>query len=531
MSENKEQSPSNAVEDSTNHHLESADPVEGDAQTDDWQDVPLPGTVTYHSETDQITPDREKELLRLIHDLNECNDVLLAKVSQQEAALRKAQQTIQTQSSQMKLAHTQMTEQLSAQQAAAQLVSQNAQQQVAQLVAQLETAETGLQRQQLVNENLHSELTNAQERVTQLERECALSAQQYATEAQARLQAESSNKDLRSRLQRQQRYTMQFKAALEKSLTVTARAPRQATHGIADTVPTHTSGRYYGARTDAAVSSAFDASNVNMPKARRIMPWASASASNSFEGIDPHLESLIRGANQAAAESTRYSEPPITDAPLPLQSEKVPTQGIPTEKEAVDVAAVDTGESVASESAAADQLWQDIERVMEEPEATTAAEVDVVDAVEPKLNWQTQQITASSEKGLTEGPLTEKKSTQSNEIPPLAVPSTPAVSALPISSRLNKPLTQSELDFTEPSPWGMQPLPSIADSDSKSPSSESPNPSLESARGNSYVPAIDGEESSISPVVNRLRPQKKTGKLSSIQLPTFEKAKAGSFKS
>ncbi|MEL6259580.1 MAG: hypothetical protein AAFR12_00805 [Cyanobacteria bacterium J06626_6] len=395
--------------------------------------------------------ERETELLTLIHDLNECNDVLLVRVSQLESALEKSQQIFQNETEkvteQARIAQDKMAQQASAQQASAQQASQNAQQQIAKVIAQLETAEQALQRQQLINETLQAELNNARDRITQLEHEGALTAQQHAAEAQARMQAETANRDLRSRLQRQQRYTLQFKAALEKSLTVAAK-------------PTS-----FRSPSAAAKPTSFqDTSNVTMPKAQRIMPWAAAGTALPFEGIDPHLENLIRNAAQPSCEP----------APQPIPS--TPADAACGESVGGQPPLSVTEPTADPEAEA--KLWQDLERVMDN---ATEATVEV----------------SASAAGFKEG-------TSEASITPEAPPSEQSVDSG---------------GFTEPSPWDDgQAVPQQTTS------------GVEVSPDSSTVPAVEGNSSSVSPVVNPLRPKKKPRSLSSIQLPTFEKAKAGSFK-
>ncbi|NJM98425.1 MAG: hypothetical protein HC800_15805 [Phormidesmis sp. RL_2_1] len=313
----------------------TADPSELE-KSDPWETVNLPGTLNLDPlnslKTDQsgaaksLPQHRERELLTLIHDLNECNDALLSRLSQLESALENTQAALEAESQKAKAIQSKMAQQVSDEQAVAQQLSQTAQQQVAKLVNQLDIAEQALSRQTLMNENLQTELDNAQERITQLEKECALTSQQHAQEAQARLQAETTNRDLRSRLQRQQRYTLQFKAALEKSLTVSSR-------------PTSTS-----LSADIAQPISFK-EPVPMPKAQRIMPWASG-ATASFQGIDPHLESLIRGINTPPNE-------PISTLQKTIDAQKVHHSNGPAPQS-----------SEANDTEAEAQLWQDLERVM-----------------------------------------------------------------------------------------------------------------------------------------------------------------------
>lgn len=87
-----------------------------------------------------------------------------------------------------------------------------------QLLQELERSQQTAQHQQIVVETLTEQMGSSQERIAQLERDCALTQQRYNEQVQQVLQAESACRDLRLRLHRQQQQTLQFKAALEKCL-------------------------------------------------------------------------------------------------------------------------------------------------------------------------------------------------------------------------------------------------------------------------------------------------------------------------
>ena len=87
-----------------------------------------------------------------------------------------------------------------------------------QLLQELERSRQTTQRQQILVETLTEQLESSQERIAQLERDCALTQQRHNEQVQQVLQAEGACRDLRLRLHRQQQQTLQFKAALEKCL-------------------------------------------------------------------------------------------------------------------------------------------------------------------------------------------------------------------------------------------------------------------------------------------------------------------------
>ncbi len=485
------------------------------------------------------TISRETELLALIHDLNECNDALLSRVTQLEETLEQTQAASKAEIEKAQAAtrtiQERMSKQMSAEHASVQQVSQNAQQQVAKVVTQLETTEQALSRQQLINENLQTELDNSLERITQLERDCALNAQAHAEEAKARVKAETTSRDLKARLQRQQRYTLQFKAALEKSLTVSSRTEGSSIKAdVTQPVPFK------------------DTASVVMPKAQRIMPWASAPSSSPFQGIDPHLETLIRSVG-------RPNEPAGVSAKAEV-SETVVSKPVATEAEA--------------------KLWQDIERVMstaaaDKPaaavgeetvagegklEGAIASEVKIIDSVQavekstaiaavetvvvssesvvetpesketeiPKLNWQTKGKAAEVDalKANTSEMLSSEDPSIETATSPQVEPHITPIDVEKSFAAATRQRLETEVAFTEPSPWG-KPLPQPVETIPAA-AQAAMSQALDSY---DYLPATESTtDSTIAPVVKPLRPQKKIGSLASIELPRFPNAKVGSFK-
>lgn len=556
--------------------LGAGSPPETDNLEEDvWETLNLPGTIDQISASEQADfapvstetttkaplntakapaeTERENELLKLIHDLNECNDVLLSRVAQLEGDLEKSQVVLKNEVEKATFAQEKMAKQVSAEQASVQQVSQTAQQQVAKLVSKLETNEQTLSRQQLINENLQTELTNTQERITQLERECALISQQHADEAQARLKAETTSRDLRSRLQRQQRYTLQFKAALEKSLTVSAR-PTSSTSATSTSLP----------QTVAFNSPAA----VTMPKAQHIMPWASNTT--AFQGIDPHLETLIRNAGKPTGDIT----PPSSKSTAPKAS------AVPNNHEKTVL-----NNTPAVDPAAEAQLWQDLERVMNssategaatenaatenaatEDAVKTAAEtasphqaerapnkIEIKETVAEVI--ESSDIRSLDQQNAVREPVLEKSApdkapspAKKAKIPSFQVPklnwqgAATRKSPAPTASEDATPTTATpatkasstdtqrlpESVFTEPSPWG-KPLstdsPSAVITGSQIPTPTEAIPDTTMAATNATT-----ADTQIAPIAQPLKAKKKVSSMAAVELPTFETAKAGSFK-
>ncbi len=151
-----------------------------------------------------------KELMAIVQDLRQSNSNLLQRVAQLEKSLDQNQKTLQQQQQRNQAQETllgQKTQELS-----------QATSEITRLNQEVESVRQNNQRQQILLQTLTEELESSQERVAQLERECALTQQRYNEQTHLLSQAENTARDLRSRLNRQQRHTLQFKAALEKCL-------------------------------------------------------------------------------------------------------------------------------------------------------------------------------------------------------------------------------------------------------------------------------------------------------------------------
>jgi hypothetical protein len=186
---------------------------------------------------------QDADWFALAQKMRQRNRRLLDQVTQLRAALKQKQEALNaelTRSQQRETQFAQQTEELN-----------TLHEQLARLFNALESSHQASQRQQILIETLSEQLQSSQERIAQLERECALTQQRHNEQSHQLLQAANTCRELRTRLQRQQRQTLQFKAALEKSLEMPASSP--------DTQQRHRSG------------------NVNqpfVPKVQPIQPWS-----------------------------------------------------------------------------------------------------------------------------------------------------------------------------------------------------------------------------------------------------------------
>lgn len=184
-----------------------------------------------------------------------------------------------------------------------------AQQQIQSLFQELETAVQTIQRQQNYIETYQAELHISQQRLAKLERECALLQTNYNQQSQQVFQSENACRELRSRLMRQQRQTLQFKAALEKCLE------KPAENDSSDHTANHQTRFSRKARS-------------LLPNVQPIQPWSAESESftDQFESygnqpIDPCSTLSVSPPSRSDDNS-----PPIQeDTATPSLEEPLPT--------------------------------------------------------------------------------------------------------------------------------------------------------------------------------------------------------------
>lgn len=150
------------------------------------------------------------QLLELNQDLRNANDDLYAQVEGLTEALRDTEAELQRQKKRANVTESMLAQQN--QELAA------AQSQIELLFQQLETSQQNVQRQEVLMETYRANLETSQQKLAKIERECAHLQAVYQEQSQQLNQSETVCRELRTRLMRQQRQTLQFKAALEKCL-------------------------------------------------------------------------------------------------------------------------------------------------------------------------------------------------------------------------------------------------------------------------------------------------------------------------
>jgi len=165
----------------------------------------------------------------------------------------------------------------------------SAEAQIGQLIEAWQASHQFIEQQAEEITHLKQQLEHSQHRTAQLERDCVLSQQRYNEQVQLVAQVENTCQDLRMRLHRQQQQTLQFKAALEKSIEMNT--------VVAATLPE--------AITIAEPNQTND-SKDNHPlisKARPVQPWSDATkiasplqgnSKSQSSGLPSLLAKLVR---------------------------------------------------------------------------------------------------------------------------------------------------------------------------------------------------------------------------------------------
>jgi hypothetical protein len=155
-----------------------------------------------------IAPSQRLELVNLIQALRSSNSSLSERVTQLEQALTECLKALQSHKKYSRVTEstlTQKTQELAA-----------TQKQIKCLSEETAASHQIVQRQQTLIESLTTQLQSSQERFAQLEWEHYLTKASYEEQSEQLVQTENTCRELRTRLNRQQCYTLQLKVALEK---------------------------------------------------------------------------------------------------------------------------------------------------------------------------------------------------------------------------------------------------------------------------------------------------------------------------
>lgn len=172
--------------------------------------IPQDWVAEPDSDQQALVDSEFQKLLGLNEELTTANGDLYSQVEQLKQELAEAEKILQWQKKRSSVTDSMLNQQT--QELAA------AQEQIQSLFQQLEAAVQTVQRQEIFIDTHKAQLQISQQRLAQLERECSLLQTNYNEKSQQLSHSENTCRELQSRLMRQQRQTLQFKAALEKCL-------------------------------------------------------------------------------------------------------------------------------------------------------------------------------------------------------------------------------------------------------------------------------------------------------------------------
>lgn len=434
------------------------EPLQAEAQTSSPESEGIlpaaDGGETAASSSPELAPEN---LVQLIQDLNQCNDALLLRVTELEDDLERSQIALQAEIER---------HQVPASPAGLpfETLPGPVQQQIAQLLSELDIANDGLRRTTIHNETLQGELEASQQRVAQLERECTLLQQRFSEKNTALHQAEETCRDLKARLHRQQRYTLQFKAALEKCLNMSPGAGKAAS-GVVQGQLLET-----GSAKDVAQP-------VAMPRSQQIQPWSAGQASL---GDNPSLTHLLRGLRGAG---------PATPAPAAAQPRTL------------FESPVESG------------------GVSERPPTQSSSP-----AIAPELSPKTTpELAANAAPAMPEPVSAEPASPAADPWMAAAPAAAPPLFTEP--SPWGEPVAPAPTVGTTPAPAPVPPAPQPVPSAQPAPAAPVPQPAP-AAQAAPSAPAMPAylnanAKASPSPLVYPLRSQKKISSIAAVELPSF----------
>ncbi len=310
------------------------------------------------------------ELVTLSEALRQQNTDLIEHTEQMEKLLDECHTALQLQIERSQTAETRLAQQT--------IELQTTQGQLTRLFREMETSHQVAQRQQILIETLNEQLQSSQERVAQLERQCALTQQRHNEQTQLLLQRETACGELQDRLQRQQRYTLQFKAALDKCLDM----------------PTIKESTAIGNTAEEARSESHPQNILELPrtlfKPQPIQPWSAASESPE-QDIDAGLPILEEEEYSVQAPSFNYGTNPKSsyDRDLPdatpllsYGSQSLSQSKIDADIDVFvnpflsaaesnlelesDLSAAPTTDSTPNISLVEEDLWQELERLTQD---------------------------------------------------------------------------------------------------------------------------------------------------------------------
>ncbi|ALF51910.1 hypothetical protein ACX27_02075 [Nostoc piscinale CENA21] len=466
----------------TPQELQNSEAVEN-VTPEDWVAEP-------HSEQQAVIDEEFQKLLLLNEELRTANNELYEQVEHLKDELAESEKALQWQKRRSSVTESMLNQQ------AQELIA--AQEQIQSLFQQLDTTAQTVQRQETLIETYKAQLQISQQRLAQLERECALLQTSYHEQSQQVLQSETTCRELRTRLMRQQRQTLQFKAALEKCLE-----PPTANDDSSD----ETTSNNYSSTTK---QSRFSRKARSLfPNVQPIRPWSAEPESPAENVAHPWGESSVPPASS-------YSNP----TPQPSSPWNWPTQEETPAATEPDTSTETDDEPITSET---DALGDSSAKLDEQIDSLIQMFFASQPGTTPPVNGETNVTSNQTEKPLWESWATDEAqpettleqqfvALETENHSPITVPTTVIEEStilpdknLPISFTV--PLTKKTTEESE-NFW----------SETTPENTEEPS---ETELPSETLVDYSNDAQSPSPVVYPQRPPKGRKSLASVELPNF----------
>jgi hypothetical protein len=442
-------------------------------------------------------PDRNKlalidaefqQLLVLNHELRTANSDLYNRVEELTSKLSDSEKSVQLQQKRYKVTESMLKEQTQ------ELCA--AQEQVRSLYQQLENSLQNIQRQEALIETYKAQLEFSQQRLAQLERECALLQTNHNEQSQHLFQSENTCRELRTRLMRQQRQTLQFKAALEKCLDPT---PNCEISDEREEFPVDSS-----TNQQSPFLKKFKSLFVN---AQPIKPWSS-DLESCGEDAENNREEIL----------SNHVEVPSSTFNPPFNISESETQSPQTTAESAELKGATSKSSDVSSGSPS--LEEQIDSVIQMFFTSQSLEVTSLGSPSPEFNigefnhelGKEELSTSDSIWDTVSNSLDSAASAEKHEANDVLInasnekPITPEIVIEPNSELESQSKPQSQQPSEEEDYWAeVSQLTNL-----ELPATESP-----------FHPANTDEETSPSPVVFPNRPPKGRKSLASVELPKF----------
>ena len=443
------------------------------------------------------------QMVALTQELHSTNSQLLKRVDQLEQKLAESQKILQQHRKRSQAQEGMFNEK--------QHELTEAQEQTRRLFYELEAAHQTTQRQQILIETLTDQLESSQERVAQLERECASTRSVHNQQSYQLVETENTCRELRSRLSRQQRHTLQFKVALDKCLEMPTPCQLQTDTISLENVTTPVWDR------ETSESPSF------VSKAQPIPPW-SAQADSSLK--DSAWDSL----SPASTSNTWGDESIAPVAAVEVEATNVPTAVIYP----IDAFGQQFSQAVSTPKGTFEEQLDALMNLLFQASSTPSTESPPeITPTEPHLNENTseagahwQDLTQDLTRSLPDGTVTFTSSDSVIAPAPSSTPLNP-----PLNPEQGEPLNypyQSNYDHED---WYPNVLEEIDNRGllpllDRQQSLLLPMDNAGSNQGDDFTqtssPATPSSKTnSPAPIVYPLRPPKGRKSLAAVELPSF----------